>query len=74
MLAATNRLDLIDCAFLRLGRVDYVVELPIPDEPSRLAILEIHSRDRLLGNDVSLPGLACGVGRKVRRSPGGVMP
>jgi transitional endoplasmic reticulum ATPase len=54
VLAATNRPDLIDHALLRPGRFEYVIELPLPDDRTRRAILEIHCRARNLASDVDL--------------------
>ncbi|MCE4604544.1 MAG: proteasome-activating nucleotidase [Aeropyrum sp.] len=48
VIAATNRLDLIDPAVLRPGRFDRIIEIPLPDYHGRLEILSIHaSRARL---------------------------
>jgi transitional endoplasmic reticulum ATPase len=58
VLAATNRLDLIDPALLRGGRFDLVIELPLPDEGTRLAIFGIHTKNKPLGKDVDLRELA----------------
>ncbi len=58
VLAATNRPDLIDRALLRPGRFDVIVELPLPDEASRLAILKVHCRRRRVAKDVSLERIA----------------
>lgn len=40
---ATNRPDVLDPALLRPGRLDRKVEIPLPNETSRLDILRIHS-------------------------------
>jgi len=40
---ATNRPDTLDPALLRPGRLDRKVEIPLPNETSRLDILRIHS-------------------------------
>ncbi len=58
VLAASNRPELIDPALLRPGRFDYIIELPAPDEAARLAILQVHCRQRKLGPDVALDELA----------------
>ncbi|MDD5007132.1 MAG: CDC48 family AAA ATPase [Syntrophorhabdaceae bacterium] len=58
VLAATNRLDMIDPALLRGGRFDLVIELPFPDEDARFSIFEIHTQNKPLGNDVDLHALA----------------
>jgi transitional endoplasmic reticulum ATPase len=54
MLAATNRLDIVDPVLLRSGRFDFLLELPIPDESTRLEILEVHTRGMPLDTDVDL--------------------
>ncbi|MBI4522693.1 MAG: AAA family ATPase, partial [Deltaproteobacteria bacterium] len=58
ILAATNRLDIVDPALLRPGRFDLILELPLPDEKGRLEILKIHTRGRPMGDDVNLFALA----------------
>ena len=58
VLAATNRPDMIDPALLRPGRFDRVVYIPPPEEDSRKKILEIHTKDMPLGEDVNLDRLA----------------
>jgi transitional endoplasmic reticulum ATPase len=58
VLAATNRLDLVDPALLRSGRFDILFELPIPDEETRLSIFKIHTRNKPLHKDVDLKTLA----------------
>ena len=58
VLAATNRLDIIDQALLRAGRFDFHLELPIPDEEARLEIFKVHTRDKPLGPDIDLKSLA----------------
>ena len=42
IIAATNRPDILDDALLRPGRFDRVIEIPIPDDASRKAILGVH--------------------------------
>lgn len=58
VLAATNRKDLVDPALLRAGRFDFLVELPLPNAPARLAIFKVHTRGRPLAADVDLAELA----------------
>ena len=58
VLAATNRLDMIDPAVLRPGRFDLKIEIPIPDEKARRAIFEVHTQGKPLGKDVDLSDLA----------------
>ncbi len=58
VLAATNRLDLVDPALLRSGRFDILFELLAPDEETRLSIFKIHTRNKPLHKDVDLRTLA----------------
>lgn len=58
VLAATNRIDLIDQALLRSGRFDLVFELPLPDAKTREKIFGIHTRNKPLGKNVNLNLLA----------------
>lgn len=44
MIAATNRVDILDPALLRSGRLDRKIEFPHPDEDARARIMQIHSR------------------------------
>jgi len=44
MIMATNRPDVLDPALLRPGRLDRKIEIPLPNEASRLSIMEIHSK------------------------------
>ena len=58
VVAATNRVELIDPAVLRSGRIDLVLELPLPDRDARRAIFAIHTARRPLAPNVSLDTLA----------------
>jgi cell division protease FtsH len=58
VLAATNRPDVLDAALLRPGRFDRKVTLDLPDKKARRAILDIHSADVPLANDVDLNRIA----------------
>ena len=58
VLAATNRMDLVDPALLRSGRFDLLLELPEPDEATRLEIFKIHTKNKPLAKDVDLKELA----------------
>ena len=44
MVMATNRPDILDPALMRPGRLDRKIEIPIPNEASRMDILKIHSK------------------------------
>jgi transitional endoplasmic reticulum ATPase len=54
VLAASNRIDMIDPALLRAGRMDLQIELPKPDEAGRLEIFKVHTRKRPLKKGVKL--------------------
>lgn len=57
VIAATNRFDVLDPALLRPGRFDRMIAVPLPDLAARLAILEVHTRKRAVG-DVDLKRVA----------------
>ena len=52
VIMATNRPDVLDPALLRPGRLDRKIEIPLPNESSRLDILKIHSSKVTKGNDI----------------------
>jgi transitional endoplasmic reticulum ATPase len=58
IIAATNRLDMIDSALLRPGRFDKIVFVPKPDIATRLKILEIYAKEKPLTSDVNLQRIA----------------
>jgi len=58
VIAATNRLDLLDPALLRPGRFDRIIEIPLPDKRGRIEILKIHTRRMRLASDVDLSMIA----------------
>ena len=58
VLAATNRKNDIDPALLRPGRFEQHVEVPNPDEPARREVLDVHTGNTPLGEDVDLDELA----------------
>lgn len=58
VMAATNRLELLDPALLRAGRFDRIVQCPLPDRAGRLEILLVHSRKVMLADDVDLDKIA----------------
>ncbi len=57
LIAATNRPDILDEALLRPGRFDRVIEIPLPKEEARLAILDIHMKDMPITKGVSINNL-----------------
>ncbi|MEB3167401.1 MAG: ATP-dependent zinc metalloprotease FtsH [Synechococcaceae cyanobacterium] len=63
IIAATNRADVLDSALMRPGRFDRQVMVDVPDIKGRLSILQVHSRNKKLADDVSLEAIA-------RRTPG----
>jgi len=58
VLAATNRPDVLDSALLRPGRFDRQVTVNLPDRPSRVAILRIHTAQIPLAPDMDLDTIA----------------
>ncbi len=58
VIAATNRPDILDQAFLRPGRFDRQVLVPAPGEKARLEILKIHTSKMPLAKDVNLKKIA----------------
>jgi len=63
VLAATNRVDVLDPALLRPGRFDRQIRVSLPDLKGRIAILEVHARNKKLASNVSLESVA-------KRTPG----
>nr|YP_009397921.1 Cell division protein FTSH [Sonderella linearis]ARW67107.1 Cell division protein FTSH [Sonderella linearis] len=63
VIAATNRADILDSALLRPGRFDRQVNIDIPDFNGRLAILNVHTKNKKISPDISLSIIA-------RRTPG----
>jgi len=58
VIAATNRIDILDPALLRSGRLDRKIEFPLPNEEARGKILEIHSRKMNFSPKVNFQELA----------------
>jgi len=63
VIAATNRVDVLDAALLRPGRFDRQVTVDVPDVKGRLEILNVHARNKKLSQEVSLEVIA-------KRTPG----
>lgn len=58
VLAATNRVDILDPAILRPGRFDRKITVSAPDVRGREEILKVHSKNKPLGSDVDLKEVA----------------
>ncbi|WP_132058135.1 proteasome-activating nucleotidase Pan2 [Halorussus amylolyticus] len=58
IIAATNRFDMLDSAILRPGRFDRLIEVPKPNAEARRKILDIHTRDMSVADDVDFDRLA----------------
>lgn len=58
VIAATNRIDILDPAILRPGRFDRLIEVPLPDLKGRVEILKIHTKRMKLASDVDLVEIA----------------
>merc|ERR1712227_832951 len=58
IVGATNRPDILDSAILRPGRLDQLIYIPLPDEPSRLSILQASLRKSPVASEVDLTYLS----------------
>ncbi|CAK9811844.1 26S proteasome regulatory subunit 6A-A [Anthophora quadrimaculata] len=58
VIAATNRVDILDPALLRSGRLDRKIEFPHPNEEARARIMQIHSRKMNMSPDVNFEELS----------------
>lgn len=63
VIAATNRLDILDEALTRAGRFDRKIEVTLPDTKGRIEVLKVHARNKPLAPDIDLEQVA-------RRTPG----
>lgn len=62
VLAATNRIDMIDFALLRPGRFDLIITVSLPDQEERAEILSVHLKGIPLAEEVDLKDLASKTG------------
>ena len=58
VIAATNRVDILDPALMRSGRLDRKIEFPLPNEEARVRILQIHSRKMNVNKAVNFEEIA----------------
>ena len=58
VIAATNRLDIIDSALLRPGRFDRLIKVPLPNAEARSMILKIGFKKMPLSSDIDLDEIA----------------
>jgi proteasome regulatory subunit len=58
LIAATNRMDMLDPALLRPGRFDRVIEIPMPNKDAIESILKIHTQGMSLDEEVNLKQIA----------------
>ncbi|KAI5150470.1 26S proteasome regulatory subunit T5 [Enteropsectra breve] len=58
VIAATNRVDILDPALMRSGRLDRKIEFPLPNTEGRKRIMQIHSRRMTLATGVNLDEIA----------------
>ena len=58
LIAATNRVDVLDPALLRPGRFDRQIVVDAPDVRGREKILQVHAKNKPIGSDVDLPRIA----------------
>jgi transitional endoplasmic reticulum ATPase len=58
IIAATNRVDMIDTALLRPGRFDKIVYIPNPDKVTRERILQIHIKGKPIKKDIDINRIA----------------
>ncbi|PXF61709.1 MAG: ATPase [Candidatus Methanogaster sp.] len=57
VIAATNRIDMVDPAILRPGRIDRRIHIPLPDKDARSKIFEIHLKGKPVSGEVSIQWL-----------------
>jgi len=57
VIMATNRIETLDPALIRPGRIDRKIEFPLPDEKTKKRIFQIHTSRMTLADDVTLDDL-----------------
>ena len=72
IIGATNRPDIIDSALLRPGRLDQLIYIPLPDDPSRRQIFSAVLRKSPVAPDVDLELLVKYTAGERRRDDGGL--
>jgi transitional endoplasmic reticulum ATPase len=58
VIAATNRPDIVDPALLRPGRFDKLIQIPVPDQKTRLEILKVHTKKTPLEKGINLEAMS----------------
>lgn len=58
VLAATNRIDMVDPALLRAGRFDKLLFIPLPEKAARYQVLQIHAKGKPMSSEISIDKLA----------------
>jgi transitional endoplasmic reticulum ATPase len=58
VLAATNRIDMLDPALLRAGRFDKIISVPLPDDDARKQVIQIHMKGKPISKEVEVGQLA----------------
>lgn len=58
VIATSNRPELIDNALLRPGRIDRQIHVPVPDRDARVEILNVHTKNKPIANDVDMDEIA----------------
>ncbi|MEN9845923.1 MAG: hypothetical protein RIS36_1070 [Pseudomonadota bacterium] len=58
VIGATNRADLVDEALRRAGRLNRVIEIPLPDYDARMRLFQVYSRKLHLADDIDIESLA----------------
>jgi transitional endoplasmic reticulum ATPase len=54
VLAATNRIDMVDPALLRAGRFDKIISVPLPEDDARKQVLQIHMKGKPISKEVEV--------------------